>query len=70
VQWFALLIGAALVAAGVLALIAGSTNFGTVSGGAGEDFIIWRMSGWETGLYMATGATWPRERSACLRRAA
>jgi hypothetical protein len=40
-QWFALLTGAVLGAAGVLALILGSTNFATVSDGAGEEFIIW-----------------------------
>lgn len=55
-QWYALLIGAALVAVGVLALIFGSTDFGTVSAASGEEFILWRVNGWETVLYMATGA--------------
>jgi len=55
-QWFAVLVGAALTAAGVLALLTGSTNFGTVSSGAGHEFIIWNVSGWETILYMGMGA--------------
>ncbi len=55
-QWYSLLIGAALAAGGVLALLTGSTNFGSVSSGAGQEFIIWQVSGWETILYMATGA--------------
>lgn len=54
-QWFGLIVGALMVAAGVLALIAGSTNFGSVSGGAGENFVIWRVSGWETVLYVVFG---------------
>ena len=54
-QWFATLVGAGLIAGGVLALVTGSTDFGTVSSGTGHEFIIWRVSGWETILYMATG---------------
>ncbi len=56
VQLFATAIGVFLIPLGLLALIFGSTNFGTVSGGAGQEFIIWQVSGWETILYMATGA--------------
>lgn len=55
-QWYALVVGAVLGAAGVIALVTGSTDFGTVSGGAGQNFIIWNVSGWETILYMALGA--------------
>ena len=55
-QWYATVVGAVLAAAGVIALITGSTDFGTVSGGAGQNFIIWNVSGWETILYMGVGA--------------
>jgi hypothetical protein len=54
-QWYALIIGAVLAVGGLLALITGSTDFGTVSGGAGRNFIIWNVSGWETILYMGVG---------------
>jgi len=54
-QWYAMLVGAVLAAAGVIALITGSTDFGTVAAGAGQNFIIWNVSGWETILYMGLG---------------
>ena len=54
-QWFALLVGALLAVGGLIALVTGSTDFGTVSGGAGRNFIIWDVSGWETVLYMVVG---------------
>jgi len=55
-QWFATVVGAVLLALGVLALIFGSTNFGVADRINAEQFLIWRVSGWETILYMATGA--------------
>lgn len=55
-QWFSMVIGAILVGGGVVALLTGSNNFGTVSDGAGEEFILWQVSGWETILYMGMGA--------------
>jgi hypothetical protein len=54
-QAFALIVGAVLLAAGVLALAAGSTNLGTVAEGAGRDLLIWQVSGWETIFYLAVG---------------
>jgi len=54
-QTFALVTGALLLAAGVVALGAGSTNFGTVADGAGQDLWIWQVSGWETIFYLAVG---------------
>ena len=54
-QWFALVVGAILAVGGLIALVTGSTDFGTVSGGAGRNFIIWDVSGWETILYMVVG---------------
>jgi Domain of unknown function (DUF4383) len=56
VQSYALVVGAILVIGGLIALVTGSTDFGTVSGGAGQNFIIWNVSGWETILYMGLGA--------------
>ena len=54
-QSFALVAGAVLLAAGILALGAGSTNFGTVADGAGQDLLIWQVSGWETIFYLVVG---------------
>jgi hypothetical protein len=56
-QWFALVIGAILAVGGLIALLTGSTDFGTVAGGAGRNFIIWNVSGWETILYMLLGVS-------------
>ncbi len=55
-QWSATLLGAVLLALGVLALILGSTNFGVADRINAEEILIWRVSGWETILYIATGA--------------
>lgn len=54
-QTFALIAGALLLSAGVVALGTGSMNFGTVADGAGKDLLIWQVSGWETILYLAVG---------------
>jgi hypothetical protein len=56
VQWYATVVGALLLALGVLALIFGSTGFGTVDSGSGEQFLIWRMNGWDAVLAIAIGA--------------
>lgn len=40
----------------MLALVLGSTNFGVADRIAAEQLLIWRVSGWETILYIATGA--------------
>ncbi len=55
-QWFAVVAGVVLIPFGVLALVLGSTNFGPVGITGGEQFLLWRVSGWETILYMASGA--------------
>ncbi|HEV2772114.1 MAG TPA: hypothetical protein VGV57_04715, partial [Thermoleophilaceae bacterium] len=55
-QWFATLIGVVLLAFGVVALVLGSTNFGVADRINAEQLLLWRVSGWETILYMATGA--------------
>ncbi len=54
-QSFATVVGVVLLALGGLALILGSTNFGVADRLSAEEFLIWRVSGWETILYMATG---------------
>lgn len=56
VQWFAMVAGGVMLAIGVLALIFGSTGFGGVDSGSGQDFLIWRMNGWDSLLYIVTGA--------------
>jgi hypothetical protein len=53
-QWFALLIGAFLVALGVLTLVLNGLSFGNTSNPA--EFLIWKASGWNTILWMAMGA--------------
>jgi len=55
-QWFATVVGAVLLAIGVLALILGLTSFGTVDEIDAREFLILRVSGWETIMYMAFGA--------------
>ncbi len=55
-RWLATLLGVVLLALGVLALILGSMNFGVADRINAEEFLIWRVSGWETILYIATGA--------------
>ena len=55
-QWFAVVAGVVLIPFGVLALVLGSANFGPVGITGGEQFLLWRVSGWETILYMASGA--------------
>ena len=56
VQWYATVVGALMLALGVLALIFGSTGFGTVDSGSGEQFLIWRMNGWDAVLAIVVGA--------------
>jgi hypothetical protein len=55
VQWYALVGGALMLAIGVIALATNGLSFGTVSNAPGDDFIIWRMNGWDTIAYMALG---------------
>jgi hypothetical protein len=52
-QWFALLAGMFLVALGVLALVLNAPDFGKTSNPA--NFLIWKVSGWNTILWMAMG---------------
>jgi|SRR4051794_25660592 hypothetical protein len=56
VQWYATVVGGVMLALGVLALVTGSTGFGTVGSGSGQDFLIWRVNGWDAVLYIVTGA--------------
>jgi hypothetical protein len=55
-QVFALVVGAALLAVGVLALIFGSTDFGTGSAIGGETFVIWLANGWDAVIWAGFGA--------------
>jgi len=56
VQWYAMIVGGVMLALGVLALVTGSTGFGTVDSGSGQDFLIWRVNGWDAVLFTAAGA--------------
>lgn len=56
VQLYALIGGALLLLIGVLALVTHGLRFGTTSSAPGDDFVIWRMNGWDTVAYMALGA--------------
>ena len=53
-QWFALLAGVFLIALGVLALVLNGLAFGRTSDP--DQFLIWKVSGWNTILWMAMGA--------------
>ena len=55
-QVVSLTLGSALLAVGVLALIFGSTDFGTGSALGGETFIIWLANGWDAVIWIAFGA--------------
>ncbi len=54
-QWFALTSGIVLLALGVLALVIGSTSFGTAERISAEQFLIWRTNGWDTIAWLAFG---------------
>jgi hypothetical protein len=53
-QTFALVGGIFLAALGVLSLVTNGLSFGQTSNPA--EFIIWRVNGWDTILWMAMGA--------------
>jgi uncharacterized protein DUF4383 len=55
-QLFCLLIGAALLAGGVLGLVFGGTGFDAGSDVQGDDFIIFEVNGWHNVVHIATGA--------------
>jgi hypothetical protein len=55
-QWYALLAGSFLLAAGVLSLVFERVSFGTVGPlSAQPEFWIWTVSGWSTILWIAAG---------------
>jgi hypothetical protein len=55
-QSFCLLIGAGLVAGGVLGLVFGGTGFDAGSDVQGDDFIIFEVNGWHNVVHIASGA--------------
>ena len=52
---FWLVAGSALLVVGLLALIFGSTDFGTGAALGGETFIIWLANGWDAVIWIALG---------------
>ena len=55
-QFFALLLGAILLAFGVVALVVGHTDFGTGDRLGGDQFILWMANGWDTIVWIVAGA--------------
>ena len=55
-QWYALLVGAFLVALGVLGLIFGGTSFASANNANTDTFLIWQTTGWNDVAWIATGA--------------
>jgi len=53
-QWYALLVGVFLVALGVLSLVTNGLSFSSAS--HPSEFVIWKVNGWDTILWMAMGA--------------
>jgi ABC-type transport system involved in multi-copper enzyme maturation permease subunit len=55
-QQFALIMGALLLALGVLTLIIGGVHFGTATQARGQNFLIWLANGWDSVLWIVFGA--------------
>jgi hypothetical protein len=55
-QSFCLLIGAGLIAGGILGFVFGGTGFDTGADVQGDDFLIFEVNGWHNVLHIATGA--------------
>jgi hypothetical protein len=55
-QSFCLLIGAALVAGGILGFVFGGTGFDAGGDVQGDDFLIFEVNGWHNVVHIATGA--------------
>jgi Domain of unknown function (DUF4383) len=55
-QSFCLLVGAALIAVGILGLIFGGSGFDSGGDVQGDDFIIFEVNGWHNVLHIASGA--------------
>ena len=55
-QSMALLIGAGLVAVGILGFVFGGSDFDAGGNVQGEDFIIFEVNGWHNVVHLATGA--------------
>jgi hypothetical protein len=55
-QAFCLLVGAGLIAGGVLGFIFGGSGFDVGSDVQGDDFIIFEVNGWHNVVHIATGA--------------
>ena len=55
-QSFALLIGAGLIALGVLGFVFGGTAFDTGDNVKGDDFLIFEVNGWHNVVHIVTGA--------------
>lgn len=55
-QRFAMLAGLVLLTLGVLTLVVGSANFGTVDQAGGQDFLILKANGWTSVAWIVFGA--------------
>jgi hypothetical protein len=55
-QSFCLLIGAGLIAAGVLGFVFGGTSFDAGGDVQGDEFTIFEVNGWHNVVHIATGA--------------
>lgn len=55
-QSFCLVVGASLVAVGILGFIFGGTDFNAGGDIDGEDFIIFEVNGWHNLVHIGTGA--------------
>jgi hypothetical protein len=55
-QSFCLLIGACLIAGGVLGFVFGGTGFDAGADVHGDDFLIFEVNGWHNVVHIATGA--------------
>lgn len=55
-QSFCLVVGAALIAAGILGFFFGGDSFTTGNNVSGEEFIVFEVNGWHNIVHIATGA--------------
>jgi hypothetical protein len=55
-QSFCLLIGAALIAGGVLGFVFGGTGFDAGADVQGDDFLVFEVNGWHNIVHIASGA--------------
>jgi hypothetical protein len=55
-QSFCLLIGAGLIAGGVLGFVFGGTGFDAGADVQGDDFLVFEVNGWHNVVHIATGA--------------